>query len=244
MLGNKVNMNLKVSIGKSLMDGSDIFLDLGKEDIHTAAISGLTGSGKSTFHHSITRQIISDNTPNEIGFIFMDFKKVEFGEYKNSDYLLRPIIVDPKEAVTVLKDLVHESEQRFRGINDPQRAIIIHIEECDIMYYAPDALIEAWKAIEEQAKRNNMYMIFSSSRASEEVFSSELLGHANLKGWFVPGSDWVTFYDREVNAYASRILGYSPKALPEPWTRIFQPKGGTEIVCKGFIDNLSFILPH
>ncbi|PIO01351.1 hypothetical protein COT60_00950 [Candidatus Pacearchaeota archaeon CG09_land_8_20_14_0_10_30_9] len=135
----------------------------------------------------------------------------------------------------VLKDLIYESEQRFKGIKNSKKAIVVHIEECDIVYYAPDLLVEVWKIIDEQSKRNNMYMLFSSSRPSADVFTPELLNHSNLKGWFIPGSDWYKYYDGEINAYASQLLGHLLKTLPKPWTRIFQLKSGKEIVCRGFV---------
>lgn len=226
-------MNLKVSIGKTIDDKKNVYLDLAKDNVHTIVFSGPTGSGKSTFHHSITKQIIENNTPKEVGFIFMDFKRVEFGEYKNSDYLYRPIIYEPREAVKVLKDLIHESEQRFKGVKSSEKAIVVHIEECDLVYFAPDSLVEAWKVIDEQSERNNIYMLFSSSRPSAEVFTPELLNHSNLKGVFIPGDDWYKFYPGKVDAYASCMLGHPLKTLAKPWTRIFQLKSEREILCRG-----------
>ncbi len=228
-------MNLNISIGKALDSEEEIFLDFRKDNINTTVFSGPTGSGKSTFHHSITKQIIKNNTPKEVSFVFMDFKRVEYREYKDSAYLMHPIIYDPKEAKVVLKELIHESEQRYKGINDSQKAIVVHIEECDIVYFAPGLLGEVWKAIEEQSERNNMYMLFSSSKPSADVFTPELLNHSSLKGWFIPGNGWHKYYDNEINAYSSRVLGHLYEGIPEPWTRIFQLKDGKEIICRGYI---------
>jgi DNA segregation ATPase FtsK/SpoIIIE-like protein len=226
-------MNLKISMGKSLSDGKDVFLDLQKDNIHTIVISGMTGSGKSTFHHSVTKQLMKKNSPDEVGFVFMDFKRIEFGEYKDSDYLFHPIVYDPEKAVEVFKELVHESDKRFKGVVSPQKAIVVHIEECDIVYHSPGLLDEVWKVIDEQSQRNNMYMFFSSSRPSADVFSELLLDHSSLRGCFVPGGNGYKFYDDEMNAYTSWILGHSLRTLPKPWTRIFKFSNGNEIECKG-----------
>lgn len=229
-------MNLNISIGKTPNDNNEVFLDLAKDTIHTIVFSGMTGSGKSTFHHNVTKQIMKNNTTEEVGFIFMDFKVVEFGEYKKSSYLQHPIVYDPKEAVTILNDLINESEQRFKSIKDAKKAIIVHIEECDIVYAAPGLLERVWKTIDEQSEKNNIYVFFSSSKVSNDVFTPELLRHTKLRGMFSNASSVDTSFDiEEVNRCASRILGQSLKILPEPWTRIFQLRGGKEIICKGYI---------
>ena len=228
-------MNLKILIGKTLDSKKEIFLDLNKDNIHTVIISGPTGSGKSMFHHNIIKQIIRNNTPKEVGFIFMDFKMIEFRQYKDSEYLYNPIIYNPEDAVVVLKNLIKESEQRFRGIKSSKKAIVIHIEECDISYFAPGLLDKVWEAFNKQSSKNNMYVLFSTSRPASNVFTPEIINHSTLKGWFIPGGGWYKFYDGEINNYSSRILGHSYEGIPEPWTRIFQFKNREEITCNGFL---------
>lgn len=198
-------MNLKVSLGKGFDSKKEVSIDLQKDNIHTVVISGSTGSGKSTFHHAITKQIMKNNTPKEVGFIFMDFKRVEFGEYKNSEYLYHSIIYDPKEAVVVLKDLIKESEARFKGVQGSEKAIIVHIEESDIVHFSPNLLEEVFKAIEEQLEGNNIYVFFSSSRVSDIVFTPRLLKYSALKGVFISKHLHTT----EINKYVSMILNYS-----------------------------------
>lgn len=216
------------------MDGrNEVFLDLVKENIHTIVFTGRTGSGKSTFTHNIIKQLMRNNTTEEVGFIIMDFKVVEFGEYKDSIYLNYPIIHNPKEAAPVLEALIYLSAQRYKGLIDARGAIIVHIEECDIVCDAPGLLERVWKIIDEQSEKNNIYVFFSSSRCANDVFTPELLRHTKLRGMFVSGD--TRFGIEEVSNCASRILGQSLKILPEPWTRIFQLRDGKEIVCKGYI---------
>ena len=222
-------MNLKISLGKTLDSEKKVYIDLQKDNIHTIVFSGSTGSGKSTFHHEIAKQFIKNNTPKEVGFIFIDFKQVEFSEYKNSDYLCHSIIYKSEEAAVVLKDLIKESGLRFKGIKSSEKAIVVNIEESDIFYSFPTLLEEVWQTIKNQSERNNIYVLFSSSKCSKEVFTAKLLENSSLKGVFISEhSD-----DTEINKYTALIFGKSSKILPEPWTRIFQLKGGKEIVCRG-----------
>jgi Cdc6-like AAA superfamily ATPase len=224
-------MNLKISIGKALNSEKEVFLDLQKDNVHTIVFSGSTGSGKSTFHHEITKQLIKNNTPKEVGFVFIDFKQVEFSEYKNSDYLYHSIIYKPEEAAVVLKDLIHESELRFKGSKSSEKTIVVNIEESDILYSFPTLLEEVWQAIKEQSEKNNIYVLFSSSKCSNEVFTAKILDSSSLKGVFIsPHSDAI-----EINKYTSLLFGKSSKILPEPWTRIFQLRDGEEIAYKGYL---------
>lgn len=227
-------MNLNVSIGKELDSEKEVFLDFAKDHINTVVFSGPTGSGKSTFHHSITKQIIKNNSPKEVGFIFMDFKRVEFYEYKDSEYLNHSIIYEPKEAVKVLEDLINESEQRFIGNKSSEKAIIVHIEESDIFYYNPNILLKVWKTISEQSEKNNIYIFFSTSRPSPDIFTKEFLDCSSLKGVFIPGDEWYKFYDGEIDSYSSNLLGKKWETIPKPWTKIFQLKNEKEIICKSF----------
>lgn len=221
-------MNLKISIGKTLSSEEEAFLDLQKDKVNTIVFSGSTGSGKSSFHHEITKQLIKNNTPEEVGFIFIDFKQVEFSEYKNSDYLYHSIIYKTEEAAEVLKDLIKESELRFKDLKSSEKAIVVNIEESDILYSFPTLLEEVWQNIKNQSERNNIYVLFSSSKCSKEVFTAKLLDNSTLKGVFIsPNSDAT-----EINKYASLILDYIPEMALEPWTRIFKLKSGKEIICR------------
>lgn len=221
-------MNLKVSIGKTLDGKEEVFLDLKKDKVNTVVFSGATGSGKSSFHHSVTEEIIKNNTPEQVGFIFIDFKQVEFGKYKNSDYLYHSIIYKPEEAAVVLKDLIKESRLRFKGLKSSEKAIIVHIEESDILYSFPALLEEVWQTIEEQSERNNIYVLFSSSKCSSEVFTTKLLNYSRLKGVFISENSEAT----EINKYTALVLGNSPKTLPEPWSRLFRRKNEKAIVLR------------
>ena len=219
-------MNLKISLGKALGSKKEVFIDLKRDNIHTIVFSGSTGSGKSTFHHEITKQIINNNTPKEVRFVFIDLKQVEFGRYKNSDYLYHSIIYKPEEAATVLKDLIKESELRFKGLKSSEKAIVVNIEESDIFYSFPKLLEEVWQTIKNHSEKNNIYVLFSSSKCSKEVFTAKLLDNSSLKAVFISKHSNAT----EINKYNSLILNYSSKILLKPFARIFQLKSGKEIV--------------
>jgi S-DNA-T family DNA segregation ATPase FtsK/SpoIIIE len=114
-------VNLSIALGKSSIDNKDLVLDLGKDHIHTVVFSGMTGSGKSAFHHRVIQQLMRQNSPGEVGFVLIDFKKVEFGAYHGSPYLLQPVLCELEEAAASLRGLLRESSRRFQGKNTPPK---------------------------------------------------------------------------------------------------------------------------
>ena len=95
-------MNTKVRLGKT-KPYKCFVIDLEKDSVHNILLTGVTGSGKSTLCHSLLEQLIRQNSPEEVGFVIMDFKRVEYAEYKNSPYLLEPIIYDPDVGLKALE---------------------------------------------------------------------------------------------------------------------------------------------
>lgn len=76
-------------------------------------VSGSTGSGKSVFIHAIIMTLIMRNYPDELKFILIDPKQVEFTRYKDMPHLYCPIISDVNKAVATLKKLIEEMERRY-----------------------------------------------------------------------------------------------------------------------------------
>ena len=161
-------MNLKLNFGKT-KDDKNVEFDLKGDNIHTIFLTGETGTGKSILHYHLYKQLAQHNKYTELGFVFMDMSRVEFGKWKGP-YLHAPVIFEPKEAVDYL---VAISE------NPPKdKTIIIHIEECDMMAQTdPEKIEKAWKKIQES---KNIYIIFSTSRPSSDIFTPALKKHTDM----------------------------------------------------------------
>ncbi len=76
-------------------------------------IAGTTGSGKSVCVNTIICSIIYKMPPKKVRFILIDPKYVELAPYNDIPHLLTPVINKPHTAITVLKWLVKEMEQRY-----------------------------------------------------------------------------------------------------------------------------------
>lgn len=75
-------------------------------------VAGTTGSGKSVYNNSIILSLLMRNRPEDLKFVMVDPKQVEFMMYEDIPHLLCPIITDPKEAKVAVEKLTEEMERR------------------------------------------------------------------------------------------------------------------------------------
>ena len=76
-------------------------------------ISGSTGTGKSILMHAIIAGLLFKYHPDELKFILIDLKIIEFEIYENIPHLLVPIIHDETKAAGALRWIVGEIKRRF-----------------------------------------------------------------------------------------------------------------------------------
>jgi|SRR3989344_3304001 len=220
---------MKIYTGKDL-EGKDFYLDLEKENLHTIFLTGTTGSGKSIFHYSLYKQLMEQNTPDELGFVFMDMTQVDFARWY-SPYLYLPIIFWAEQALNALELLAKESELRAQGKSDNKRAIVIHIEECDMIALDPIRFENAWVKIAKNKDKSNIFIVFSTSRPSADVFTELVRDNTDLKVVFNLSS--------EIDS--KTVLGKSLAEKIEPWGKVLAYKN-KEIVLNSFsIDEVKAI---
>jgi S-DNA-T family DNA segregation ATPase FtsK/SpoIIIE len=76
-------------------------------------VGGATGSGKSVGLNVMLSSLLCKLTPDVLKLILIDPKRLEFTPYADIPHLLFPIVTQPTRAVSVLKWVVHEMEQRY-----------------------------------------------------------------------------------------------------------------------------------
>lgn len=79
-------------------------------------IAGTTGSGKSVALNALICSILFKVPPDEVKFLMIDPKRLEFSSYEGIPHLLHPVVMDPKMAAQVLKWAVDEMERRYQVI--------------------------------------------------------------------------------------------------------------------------------
>lgn len=88
-------------------------------------IAGATGQGKTILIHDIIVTLLFSKTPEELQFVLIDPKMVEFGVYHplKDSYLFKinginePIISDTDDAKTALESLCEEMDRRYALLN-------------------------------------------------------------------------------------------------------------------------------
>jgi S-DNA-T family DNA segregation ATPase FtsK/SpoIIIE len=92
-------------------------------------VAGTTGSGKSTFLHSMICSLLMKTTPDELMFMLIDSKSVELTLYDGIPNLLTPCITDAWDAIDNLKALVATMEQRYKLAKEYNVKDLIELNE-------------------------------------------------------------------------------------------------------------------
>ncbi len=103
--------SLPVILGKDI-SGELMIADLAK--MPHLLIAGTTGSGKSVGLNVLILSLLFKLRPDECKFIMIDPKMLELSIYDGIPHLLAPVVTEPSKAVTSLKWVVAEMEERYR----------------------------------------------------------------------------------------------------------------------------------
>lgn len=180
---------LHAALGEDIA-GEAVYLDIAK--MPHLLVAGATGMGKSVCINCLIVSLLYRATPDEVKFILIDPKKVEFNLYEGLPHLLVPVVTDPKKAAGSLSWAVSEMERRFNilenarvrdigrynaaaKINEgwevlPQIVIIID-ELADLMMTASDDVEKSIARLAQKARAAGMHLIIGTQRPSVDVIT-------------------------------------------------------------------------
>ena len=119
---------LTFAIGKNI-SGDAICGNISK--LPHMLVAGTTGSGKSVCMNSLILSILYKATPDEVRFILIDPKMVEFKIYNGIPHLLVPVVTEAKKASGALQWAVTEMMKRYRLFSESgARDILSYNELC------------------------------------------------------------------------------------------------------------------
>lgn len=220
--------------------GMPIFFDIAK--MPHLLVAGTTNSGKSVCINSIIMSLLYKSTPQEVKFIMIDPKQVEFTVYKDIPHLMAPVVCDAKRAAAVLNLAVLEMEKRFQMIrevgmkniagynaitaNDRYEHpympyIVIVIDElAELMMQARDDVETSIVRLAQKARAAGLHLIIGTQRPSVDVITGLIKSNIPSRIAFTVASqvDSKTILD---NAGAEKLLGmgdmlYAPVGSPKP----------------------------
>jgi len=179
---------LSVWLGKDI-SGAAVWTDLAR--MPHVLIAGTTGSGKSGCINTILTSILLRTTPDDVRFILIDPKKIELSYYESIPHLLTPVVSSPKEASTVLANVVSEMERRYerlsavraRNLNEANRAfrsrsqptlphLLVVIDElADLMMIAPQDVEDAVIRLAQKSRAVGIHLVLATQRPSVDVIT-------------------------------------------------------------------------
>jgi len=105
---------LPLILGKDIA-GNNVVADLA--EMPHLLVAGTTGSGKSVAINTMILSLLYKHTPDECRLVMIDPKMLELSIYQNIPHLLAPVVTEPSKAVSALKWIVKEMENRYRLIS-------------------------------------------------------------------------------------------------------------------------------
>lgn len=182
-----------VAVGRDVT-GQAVLGDIAK--MPHILIGGATGMGKSVFINSLILSVLYKARPDEVKFIMIDPKQVEFLCYKDLPHLLTPVITEPKEAAAALKWLVKEMDYRYRLLErlsvrnidayneaikektpyySPLPKIVVVIDElADLMLQVKEHVESNIARIAQKARAAGIYLVIGTQRPSVNVITGIL----------------------------------------------------------------------
>jgi S-DNA-T family DNA segregation ATPase FtsK/SpoIIIE len=175
---------LSLALGKGA-GGEAVASDLTK--MPHLLIAGATGSGKTVCLNTIICCLLLHNTPNDIRFIMVDPKRVELTQYNSVPHLATPVIVDTSKALSALRWLSQEMDQRYQklaaaqarhieGYNKNRQGdeklpyLILVIDElADLMMAGFDEVESNLCRLAQLARATGIHLVVATQRPSVDV---------------------------------------------------------------------------
>ncbi len=229
---------LSAGLGKDIA-GKCVYCDIAK--MPHLLVAGTTGSGKSVCMNSIITSILYRAKPDEVKFLMIDPKQVEFSKYAGIPHLLVPVVTDPRKAAGALGWAVSEMLQRYQrlsqvGVRDiegynkyvkkhkdmePMPKICIFIDEfADLMMAAPKEVEDSVCRLAQMARAVGMHLVIATQRPSVDVITGLIKANISSRIALTVSSqiDSRTILD---SAGAEKLLGhgdmlYSPIGASKP----------------------------
>ena len=252
--------NLSIALGKDISGAVKTFSLI---KIPHLLVAGTTGSGKSVCINAIILSLIYRYSPDEVKFILIDPKRVEFSMYNNLPHLLMPnVITDSEKALNALSWCVDEMERRFivfanarvknleeyntseevlEGRAEKLPYIIFIIDElADLLMTAKKEAEDYICRILQKARAAGIHMILATQRPSVDIVTGKIKANLSARICF----QLMTFADSKTvldQAGADKLLGKGDMLFLSSDTGVPKRIQGCFVTTKEIDDVVTFV---
>jgi len=206
-------------------------------------VAGTTGSGKSVCLNSIILSILYKATPEDVRFIMVDPKMVEFKVYNSIPHLLVPVVTDIKKAAGALQWATVEMMKRYslfaetnardiEGYNqiarksneerEPLPQIIVVIDElADLMMMAAKEVEESVCRVAQMGRAAGVHLIIATQSPRANVITGLMKANIPSRIAFKVASALESQIILDPGQNADKLVGngdmlYAPTGAAKP----------------------------
>ena len=206
-------------------------------------VAGTTGSGKSVCLNSIILSILYKASPNDVRFIMIDPKMVEFKVYNSIPHLLVPVVTDVKKAAGALQWATFEMMKRYNlfaetnardleGYNqiarkskderEPLSKVVVVIDElADLMMVAAKEVEESICRIAQMGRAAGIHLITATQSPRADVITGLIKANIPSRIAFKVSSALESRIILDSGSSADKLVGhgdmlYSPTGSAKP----------------------------
>ena len=188
-----------ICLGKDV-SGTPVFGDV--ESLPHLLVAGATGMGKSVCINACMLSMLYKARPDEIKFIMIDPKRVEFNRYNGIPHLLIPVVTENKQAAGALMWAVEEMTRRYKLMENMQvsnldgynrmvagkpelgetlpRIVIVIDEFADLMMTVKDPVEDLVQILAQKARAAGIHLIIGTQRPDATVITGTI--KSNIPG--------------------------------------------------------------
>lgn len=205
-------------------------------------VAGTTGSGKSVCLNSLILSILYKATPDEVKFIMIDPKMVEFKVYMGIPHLLVPVVTEAKKAAGALQWAVTEMMKRYALFSDagareiqtynklaassldmqtlPQMVIVID-ELADLMLVAAKEVEESICRIAQMGRAAGIHLVIATQSPRADIITGLMKANIPSRIAFKVSSALESRIILDAGGNADKLMGngdmlYAPIGSSKP----------------------------
>jgi S-DNA-T family DNA segregation ATPase FtsK/SpoIIIE len=152
--------------------GAPLLLRLPSPEVSHVLVAGTTGSGKTVLVRSMVLSLAMNNRPRQLQMVLVDPKGHGFGPLNGLPHLLRPIVINPTEALVLLADLVREMERRDEAGHHRPRIVVVIDELADLALVGGKAMERFLTRLAQRGREAGIHLVACTQKPTAAVVGS------------------------------------------------------------------------